>query len=97
MNKKEEMGEGHHAGLLGWSFSLIGLISAIIPYLGLVLPIVGTILSVRQSKLNRTEWSRVGKILGIVGIIISIVVTVVYTYLIINAAQLLLQQNLGGA
>ena len=78
-DKKEAMEgkESHHRGLLGWSFGMLGMIFAVMqPIAGIIFSIISLIISVKQNKSNKTEWSKVGKILGIFGLILSIAVMV---------------------
>jgi vacuolar-type H+-ATPase subunit I/STV1 len=52
--------------------------------LGVILGIIALVFAVKQQKLSRNVWGRRGKILAIVGIILSIIVIAVNIYIAQN-------------
>ena len=76
MEKKE--GENNVFGLLAWSIAIICVIFALLqPIVGIVAGIVGLVLSSKQNRIMKNDWSRVAKILCIIGIIVSIIVIII--------------------
>ena len=64
-------------GILAWSFGLASLILSITqPIAGILFGIVGLIMNSKQTKKGSNEWARAGKILSIIGIIVSIIATI---------------------
>ncbi|MEK6818389.1 MAG: hypothetical protein AABY10_00475 [Nanoarchaeota archaeon] len=84
--KKEEVHE-HKDNSFGVSsviFSVLSVLLSTTPIQGIVLAILGLALARKQSKHLKNKWSKAGCILSIIGLILSIVFWIVYTWMIRN-------------
>jgi len=69
--------ENSALGLLGWSFGILSIIFSILqPIAGALSGVVGLVLSSKQNKGSPDKWSSAGRILSIIGIIVSILILI---------------------
>ncbi|MFH1290348.1 MAG: hypothetical protein ABIH92_02975 [Nanoarchaeota archaeon] len=86
MKKEVAMKSGDNS--FGVASVILGLLSLLLslalPSQGVLLGIIGLIFANRQKKLGKTRWSHAGKILSIIGIIISLVLLVLLVWVAQN-------------
>ena len=82
-DKKERIEDNSHAGLLGWSLGMAGLLFSVMqPFAGIILGVAGLAVSSSQYKKFKNEWSRSGKIISIVALVVSVAVIVISYYVV---------------
>jgi|WetSurMetagenome_2_1015567.scaffolds.fasta_scaffold174179_3 hypothetical protein len=75
--KKEEKGSTNYDNSFGVASVVLGILSVIFAsILGILIGIIALVFSVRQAKINPNSWSKWGKILSIIGIVLSILTVV---------------------
>ena len=83
MEKKEEMekaSKDNSFGIAGVIFGILSILSLSVG--GIIMGIIGLLFSLKQNKVMKNQWSKVGVILNILGIIIGIIATYfLYNYL----------------
>ena len=82
MEKKEETEKAtkdNSFGIAGVIFGILSILSLSVE--GIVIGIIGLIFSLRQKKVMKNQWSKVGIILNIIGIVVGIIATyLLYNY-----------------
>lgn len=96
--KKEIMEHKHpHENSFGTASVILSIFSILFsspPIYGVILGIVALIFSSKQSKVEKNKWSKWGKALAIIGIILSVIFFALFTWLARNPQwlnQLLIQ------
>lgn len=68
---------------------VLGILSIVLASLvGLILGITGLIFAIKQEKYMKNKWTRVGKILNIAGIVVSVIVIVVTAIIALNSSNI---------
>lgn len=75
MKKEGDNSFGVASVVLGILSIVIGFMSS--PYAGVVLGVMGIVFSRKQHAIESNKWSKNGKILSIIGIIVSVVVIII--------------------
>jgi len=69
MDEKEKLNKC--CGNVALITSILGFILVLIPYIGIILSIIAVTVGTQQNKIKSTQNSRIGKLVGIIGIIIN--------------------------
>jgi hypothetical protein len=64
--------EGNEFGILGVIFGILSIIFSSPPLNGIILGILGFIFANKQQKHNPNVWGRRGKVLAVIGILLSV-------------------------
>lgn len=79
--KREESHKGDNSfGVASTILGIFGLLS-IVPVYGIISGIIGLIFANKQSKNGKNSWSKAGKILNILAIVLNIVVWIFFAWL----------------
>ncbi|MEK6899308.1 MAG: hypothetical protein AABW79_04405 [Nanoarchaeota archaeon] len=81
--KREEIVDNSF-GISSVIFSILGILfSIVIPFVGLILAVLGLGFGLMQKKRTKNKWSKLGIILGVIGILLGLVfsvLTVIYAF-----------------
>ncbi|MBX4212258.1 hypothetical protein KW787_02255 [Candidatus Pacearchaeota archaeon] len=92
--KKEEY-KDNSFGVAGVILGILSIIFVGSPFAGIAVGILAIIFSIKQKKHHANKWSKAAKILGIIGIILSIIVFAAGAYYISTNPDLLSQFKSG--
>lgn len=74
---KKEVKQSAQDNSFGVASVVLGILSIIFAsFNGLILSVIALIFANKQRKINANKWSKAGKILGIIGLVISIALIV---------------------
>jgi hypothetical protein len=95
--KKEEVRKPIHNNSFGLASAILGILSVMsyAPFYGVVFGIIALVFAKKQNHHSKNGWSRAGKILAIIGIILNIVYMVLLYWLSRNPD--ILAQFTGGS
>lgn len=76
---------GVELGMMGVTFGILSILFSLNqPLPGIVSAIIGLTFSMKQEKVERNKWSRNGKILSIIGLVLGILMFIVTLVLLSN-------------
>jgi protein-S-isoprenylcysteine O-methyltransferase Ste14 len=86
--KKEEIGDNS----FGTASVVIGIMSIFSPSIfGVILGIVSLVFAKKQIKKGKNKWSKAGKILGIIGIVLGIIWLLIFITSLLNNPEIFSQ------
>jgi protein-S-isoprenylcysteine O-methyltransferase Ste14 len=77
MKKEERVKSNSKENSFGVASVVLGILSILFSsFYGVILGVIGIVFAAKQQKISPNKWSRAGKILSIIGTILSIVVII---------------------
>lgn len=83
---KVHSGNDNSFGIAGVVLGIFSLASLSFP--GIILAIVGLVFSMKQKNIHENKWSKAGMILNILGIIFTVIATIIGFYLLTQYGDL---------